>query len=656
MYDIFYVSAGPIEENSWLSFKKRYPIAQKIEYVTSYDQIRSKAFTKMFWIIWNDLTLTEHFDLNSYRVTKWDDTYVHVFKNLNYYNGICLCPKNISITEREYQHRFFLKRKEVDVIASYPSKYQRFELSSYDSYLHAFNTSETDMFWGVWPDIEIGKNFNFDYYVPYYDSYQRNITHVFKNGETYDGICLFSKSVKVSKKEFDHRFFVDKKEIDIIASTPRQFDFFNLSSYDDYKVAMQDSKTDMFWGRWPEIEILDTSILQLYFSHHETYERSENHMFKNLCNDEESFLNGLVLYSKKKEITQREFDRRYLINKKLHDKVVSRFRYPRFIVDSYNKYLEISKSTNQKMFWGVWPEVEILDDKVFDIYFNVNDGKYDHDRLENHVFKHSFRNEETYINGIVLFSKEKIISQREFDHRYLIERKEWDILASKLRPYDIIFISYNEPNADENFSKLKNKFSRAKRIHNIKGIHQAHIEAAKISETDMFFVVDGDAIIKDDFNFDYEVPVYEQETVHVWRSQNPINDLTYGYGGVKLLPKKLTVAMDTNSADMTTSISKNFKVLEEISNISAFNTDEFSTWRSAFRECAKLSSKTIQGQITEETIARLEVWTTKGEQRKFGYWAIAGARAGCSFGKSCGDKIHLINNFDWLKEQFDNAT
>ena len=41
--------------------------------------------------------------------------------------------------------------------------------------------------------------------------------------------------------------------------------------------------------------------------------------------------------------------------------------------------------------------------------------------------------------------------------------------------------------------------------------------------------------------------------------------------------------------------------MNQLSNISAFNVDAFSTWRSAFRECAKLASKTIDRQNKEET-------------------------------------------------------
>ena len=222
--------------------------------------------------------------------------------------------------------------------------------------------------------------------------------------------------------------------------------------------------------------------------------------------------------------------------------------------------------------------------------------------------------------------------------------------------YDIVFISYQEPNAEENYIKLKKRFPLAKRVHGVKGIHQAHIKAAKKCFTKMFWIVDADAIIENDFNFDYEVPDHQLDHVHVWRSKNPINDLVYGYGGVKLFPRKLTMNMDTTKPDMTTSISNNFKAMPQIANITAFNIDPFNTWKSAFRECVKLASKTIQGQVDEETEQRLETWCTVGEDRPYGSYALAGARAGREFGLSNSNDIKLINNFDWLYEQFSKHT
>lgn len=217
--------------------------------------------------------------------------------------------------------------------------------------------------------------------------------------------------------------------------------------------------------------------------------------------------------------------------------------------------------------------------------------------------------------------------------------------------YDIIFISYNEPNADENFAKLKARFPYAQRINGVKGIHQAHIAAAKKSFTKMFWVVDGDAEIVDTFNFDYVVSKYDLECVHVWRSKNPVNGLEYGYGGVKLLPKKLTMNMDLSKPDMTTSISPLFKAMEEISNITAFNTDPFNSWKSAFRECCKLASKTIDRQDTAETEQRLTVWCSASTD--------VHAQDGACFGRDYGIKhasdpeaLAKINDFEWLEDQF----
>ena len=225
--------------------------------------------------------------------------------------------------------------------------------------------------------------------------------------------------------------------------------------------------------------------------------------------------------------------------------------------------------------------------------------------------------------------------------------------------YDIVFISYHEPNAEENFNDLYTRYNtvgvfgdRVKRVKDVKGIHNAHVEAAKLANTSYFYVVDGDAKVVQDFKFAHTAE--ETDVVHVYRSSNPINNLTYGYGGIKLLPTTLTLNMDTTTNDMTTSISDKFKVMNEVSNITAFNTDAFSTWKSAFRECAKLSSKTIKGQKNDETEKRLHIWTTIGGDVPFGKYAIAGAIAGRDFGLSSQSDLQLINNFDWLKEQFND--
>jgi len=148
---------------------------------------------------------------------------------------------------------------------------------------------------------------------------------------------------------------------------------------------------------------------------------------------------------------------------------------------------------------------------------------------------------------------------------------------------------------------------------------------------------------------------YDLDCVHVWKSRNPINNLEYGNGGVKLLPRQLTLKMDFNTPDMTTSISNKFKAMDMISNTNAFNTDEFSTWRSAFRECCKLASGIIDRQYQEETKLRLDTWCSVGVDKSFGTYAINGAQAGRLYGetnKNNPEALNKINDFDWLQEQF----
>lgn len=223
--------------------------------------------------------------------------------------------------------------------------------------------------------------------------------------------------------------------------------------------------------------------------------------------------------------------------------------------------------------------------------------------------------------------------------------------------YDIVMITYDEPEADKNFELLSNQFLRAKRVHGIAGIREAHIVAANSVSTEMFWVVDGDAIIADNFNFDFTAIPWDTDAVHVWRSQNSANGLSYGYGGVKLLPTELTKNLDKSNPDIATSISNKFITMDGVSNISNFNTSAFHAWRSAFRECCKLASKIIDRQKDQETIERLNVWCTVGKEKPYGGYVIDGANAGKKYGelhKNDVQALKKINDFNWLKIQFEN--
>ena len=403
---------------------------------------------------------------------------------------------------------------------------------------HAKKICLTKFFYAIWDDIKV--DYNFDYTV---DDYSTGYTHVFKNGKHYDGVCLFPKDVKVSQEEVYNRLFANKKEVDIQASTPNPFDILYCSSYDDYLEQRENVKSDFFYVVPKDID---------------------------LCKD-------------------------------------FKFDY-------------------QPALWER------------DVIATFKNGDYN--------------------DGVFLQHKSVKLARREFEFCWFPKTNEVDIQASTPKPYDIVFISYNEPNAEDNFKRLQQRFPRAKRVDGVKGIHQAHIAAAKLCDTEMFWVVDGDAQIVDDFDFDYQVPKWKKDQVFVWHTQNPLNGLIYGYGGVKLFPRKETLNMDTTKPDMTTSISTKFNSVKEVSNITAFNTDPFNTWKSAFRECVKLSSKIIDRQEDDETEKRLFIWCKLGRDGEFGEFAISGACAGREYGtanKDNPDALKLINDFDWLKEKFKEA-
>jgi hypothetical protein len=114
--------------------------------------------------------------------------------------------------------------------------------------------------------------------------------------------------------------------------------------------------------------------------------------------------------------------------------------------------------------------------------------------------------------------------------------------------------------------------------------------------------------------------------------------------------------MNVDTPDMTTSISSKFKPMPIVSNITAFNTDPFNTWKSAFRECCKLASKAIDRQHNEETEHRLTQWQFEGANRRYGEYAQMGAKQGQEYGEENTDNpdaLKKINDFDWLTERFE---
>lgn len=626
-----------------------------IETYNDYLDALENSDTELFWGYTNNID-TSVFDFDMYFThdndfdRKINHTFIHDVDGKEYRNGLFLFSKHAPLTQKEVEHRHIIKSKDWNVIGSTKVRYDRFIVNSYADYLAALDKTKTEMFWAIPSDVEVDMSFDFDMYFTHDNKYDRQTTHVFQNGDYWDGIALMSTQVTVTQKEIEHRFYSTSKKHDIVASYPKPFPVYNIETYNDYLNAFDESPSNMFWGTTPNIKIREDFDINMYIDIHNNYDRTINHAFKHSANGKETY-NGLFLFTKHAPLTQKEIEYRTIGRRKEWDVVASGpVVYDRFTINSYNDYLKAIDKSKTEMLWLIPKEVEVKEDFNFSMYFS-HDNEFD--RKTNHVFKNG-----NAWDGISLVPKQQSLTEREVKMRFLANKKQHNIIASNPQLYDIVFISKDEEQADINYEQLVNRFPRAKRVHGVEGIHQAHIEAAKQCNTDMIWIVDADAEVVDDFNFDYYIPTYDPDskrTVHVWKSKNPINGLIYGYGAVKLLPRELTLNMDTNKPDMTTSISPLFKTVNKISNITNFNTDEFSTWRSAFRECVKLSSRSIDGQLDEETAFRLNAWCSRGKGKKFGDAAIAGAMLGKKYGKAAAnnrDKLFKINDYNWLRNEF----
>lgn len=220
-------------------------------------------------------------------------------------------------------------------------------------------------------------------------------------------------------------------------------------------------------------------------------------------------------------------------------------------------------------------------------------------------------------------------------------------------PLDIVFISYNESNAEENWQELKARFPRAKRVHGVKGIREAHQQAAAISESHFFYVVDGDNKICKDFDFESPKDL-KDKALYVYRCRNPLNNLVYGYGAIKIYNKQLLENRKNKQyIDLATSVSEHYIILSEVaSETHFFNTPE-EAWRGAFRECFKLASQCIDRQDSQQTHQRLQRWCAFESSLKNSDWALLGARQGHEIALSQYREACNINDFQWLHQYFE---
>lgn len=245
----------------------------------------------------------------------------------------------------------------------------------------------------------------------------------------------------------------------------------------------------------------------------------------------------------------------------------------------------------------------------------------------------------------------------------------------------LVFLSYDEPNALQNYEHLKRIVSAGIHVHGIHGFDAAHKTAAQTvkslhPDATHFFTVDGDnqllpgqwqKLIEADWS---KVPL---DCVHSWKAINIVNGLCYGNGGLKLWPIEWVVNMRTHEAshgEVKVDFCWDDKYVqhEAIMSLTIINGSAYQAYRAGFREGAKMSM--VQGKtqdrfaiaesVGQVNLNRFKIWASIGRDQPFGYWAILGAFEGFLMANSGGLGDVLINQNEmrsvWTSRDYDKLS
>jgi hypothetical protein len=239
----------------------------------------------------------------------------------------------------------------------------------------------------------------------------------------------------------------------------------------------------------------------------------------------------------------------------------------------------------------------------------------------------------------------------------------------KVIEFDVIFLSYDEPNADLHYADLCNKVPWAKRVHGVKGSDAAHKAAAELSDTEWFITVDADNIVDGNF-FDLELKM-DDPTIQVygWCGKNSINGLRYGNGGLKIWKKDFVLNMKTHEASNSDRGQVDFcwedgyRNFPKVFSESIITGSPFQAWRAGFREGVKMTlldgvkvpPQEIEKHIWWHNIHRLRMWSTVGSHEDNGLFAVLGARQG-TYMTNCTDWDYVqVRDFEILRTVYNNT-
>lgn len=218
-------------------------------------------------------------------------------------------------------------------------------------------------------------------------------------------------------------------------------------------------------------------------------------------------------------------------------------------------------------------------------------------------------------------------------------------------PLDIVFLSNGENCADTHYNHLlevtKKYNNKVIRVDNVNGRVNAYHAAAISSSTSWYFTVFAKLLVNENFDWSWQPDRLQDRKHYIFYAHNPVNDLNYGHQAMIAYNKKLV--LNNNGIGLDFTLDDNHEVVEINSGTAFYNIDEFTTWRTAFREAIKL--KHDNSLVSKN---RLEQWKTVGKLQ-YGEFSILGANDACDYYDQVnGDiyKLKLSYDWPWLKELF----
>lgn len=238
---------------------------------------------------------------------------------------------------------------------------------------------------------------------------------------------------------------------------------------------------------------------------------------------------------------------------------------------------------------------------------------------------------------------------------------------STITEFDVVFLSYDESNAEKNWADLLEKAPWAKRVHGVKGFDAAHRACAEQSDTDWLITVDADNIVRPEF-FDLELDEFFNVRTNCisWNALNAINGLSYGNGGLKLWRKSFLQEMACHELAENPQQAVDFcwesgykngmYTYSDVYN----NATPYQAFRVGFREGVKLSldrGQRVTGEMMKKVLhpvnlRNLKIWSCVGAHVENGLWAMYGARLAWSMMLDMNWDHGVVKDFDWFHNFF----